>query len=208
MAKKRTKKSEYSTFAYLALLNTSVVVMVAVLLSALSRPQQVEALSVMPIEFSSTVTVPDIPVAVPVQPVTGMANRVSVPSVGIDTPVQSGSYDVDTHSWVISSSSAFHADTTVPVNNTNGSTLIYGHAEWPLFGRLPDVIEGAEAIVYTQEGLRFSYLFESMQQIDPNDVRALTASGSPKLLLLTCSGAFDAYRTLVTFRLAGVVHNG
>ncbi|MGH7218691.1 MAG: sortase [Candidatus Microsaccharimonas sp.] len=205
MAKIRTKKTEYSTYAYLALLNTSVVVMVAVLLGAMSKPQQVQALAVEPIGFSSTVTAPDVAVAIPVQPVTGTARRVSVPSIGIDNSVQSGSYDVDTHSWVISSSSAFHADTTVPVNNTNGSTLIYGHAEWPLFGKLPEVREGAEAYVYTEEGLRFSYVFESKQQIDPNDVSALTATGPPKLLLLTCSGAFDAYRTLVVFQLTGVM---
>lgn len=207
MAKTRAKKTEYSTYAYLALLNMSVVAMVAVLLGAMLKPQQVQALAVEPIAFVSTVATPEVVVTIPVQPVTGTANRVSVPSVGIDTTVQAGSYDTDTHSWSISSSGAFHADITVPVNNTNGSTLIYGHAEWPLFGRLPDVSEGAEAIVHTAEGLRFTYLFESKHQIDPADVSSLTATGPPKLLLLTCSGAFDAYRTLVTFRLTGVTRN-
>ncbi len=206
MAKARTGKTEYSTYAYLAILNVGVGSMIVVLCGAMLKPRQVEALALAPVSTSLVVATPDV-VAAPVRPVTGTATRVVVPSIGINTVVQEGAYNAGANSWAISSGSAFHANTTVPVNNTNGSTLIYGHAEWPLFGRLPEAGEGAEAIVHTVEGLQFTYMFESKRQIDPADTSALVSTGPPKLLLLTCSGAFDAYRTLVTFQLTGVTRS-
>jgi sortase (surface protein transpeptidase) len=139
--------------------------------------------------------------------VVGTASRVVVPSVGIDIAVRPGSYNSDTQAWSIDDSSAFYADTTVPVNNRNGTTLIYGHARQGLFGTLPEVGEGAGASVYTAEGYRFIYVFEAKYQVRPDDVSALTTTGSPVLMLQTCSGAFDAFRTLVSFRLQGVMNN-
>lgn len=135
------------------------------------------------------------------KPVVGAAERVVVPSVGIDSSVREGSYDSDSDSWSIDTDSAFYATTTVPVNNTNGSTLIYGHAGWGIFDTLPKVKKGAKATVHTKEGYEFVYEFESNRQVEPTDVSALTNTGPPKLILQTCSGAFDTYRTLVTFRL-------
>jgi LPXTG-site transpeptidase (sortase) family protein len=206
--KARAKKGEYGTYASLAVLNAAVAAMLVVLVGAIAQQQQVLAMATYPVASSSpSISLPEPSPVAPVYPITGTARYVSVPSIGINAAVQTGSYDADTHSWSISSESAYYADTTVPVNNTNGSTLIYGHAEWPLFGRLPEATNNAEAYVDTAEGLRFTYVFESKKQIDPNDVSALNATGPPKLLLLTCSGVFDAYRTLVTFQLTGIIRN-
>lgn len=140
-------------------------------------------------------------------PIIGTSTRVQVPSVGIDSTVQPGDYDAQSKTWAIDTSSAFYATVTVPVNNTNGTTLIYGHAGWGIFENLPAVGGGSQALVDTSEGYRFIYSFESSQQVAPSDVSFLTSSGPPRLVLQTCSGAFDSYRTLVTFRLTGVVKN-
>lgn len=140
-------------------------------------------------------------------PIIGTATRVEVSSVGISSAVQPGDYDVQSNTWAIDTTSAFYATATVPVNNTNGTTLIYGHAGWGIFEALPLVGDGAEARISTSEGYTFVYAFESSRQVDPSDVSFLTSSGPPQLVLQTCSGAFDSYRTLVTFRLSGVVRS-
>jgi len=197
----RTKQqSDRLTYWYLAGLNVCVLLMFAVLLFPRDDAPVLVATAIVPRAVLS-----ETPSGA--RPVIGTARRVTVPSVGIDQQVRPGSYDTSSSSWTIDTSSTFHADVTVPVNNSNGTTLIYGHAGWGIFGKLPEIQPGAEADVYTEEGLRFMYVYESSYQVDPTDTSALTSSGPPRLLLQTCSGAFDAYRTLVTFRLKGVVRD-
>lgn len=134
----------------------------------------------------------------------GLPTRVVVPSVGIDLPVRVGSYDPSTQDWTLDNQSAFYADRSVPVNDSNGSTLIYGHAQYGLFSRLPEVSDGATAQVYTDTGKVFSYTFQSSRQVTPDDTSIFVTSGAPMLTLQTCSGPYDVYRTLVSFSLSGV----
>lgn len=181
----------------LAILNIGVGLMFAVILVPSPEPPEISVVAA-PSHHEKLQPI--------VKPITGTAQRVVVPSVAIDVAVREGSYDSDSESWSIDTQSAFHASTTVPVNNTNGTAFIYGHAGWQIFETLPSVQKGAEATVYTAEGYRFVYEFESNRQVDPTDVSLLTEAGPPKLMLQTCSGAFDTYRTLVTFRLKGVMN--
>lgn len=188
------------TYSYLALLNACVAVMFFIALTPTpAEPLVVATVVSSRVSFNAT--------SEKQRPITGTPIRVTVPSVGIDMPVKLGVYNTDSKTWTIDHSAAFHADVTVPVNNTNGTTLIYGHAGWGIFGALPEVKAGAEAVVYTLEGNRFNYTFESNRQVDPSDTSALVSTGPPRLLLQTCSGAFDAYRTLVSFRLVSVVRD-
>lgn len=199
--KKRRTGNDRLTYIYLTVLNSCVVGMFLVILTPAPIPPQL---------FEADGVIAHAPLQTkPIQrtPVVGTAIRVVVPSVNIDTAVRPGAYNVDTQTWAIDHHSAFHADITVPVNNTNGTTLIYGHAGWGIFGALPGVSQDSEAYVYTAEGYRFIYLFESNRRVDPSDTSVLVATGPPQLVLQTCSGAFDAYRTLVTFRFKGVVRN-
>jgi LPXTG-site transpeptidase (sortase) family protein len=200
------QKSDKSLYYSLAVINSGVGIMLASLLVAVSMPRPVE-LSNSPILASIAVPTTPMP-PVKKEPIVGTPVRVVVPSVGIDLAVQPGAYNPEYGTWVIGNDSAYHADVTVPVNNANGTTLIYGHAQWGVFGRLPEVDEGAEALIYTAEGTVFRYIFQSSRQVDPTDVSELTVVGSPRLLLQTCSGPFDAYRTLVAFRLEGITNNG
>lgn len=138
-------------------------------------------------------------------PIIGTANHIEVPSINIDIAVLPGVYDVQTQTWTVDDSAAFHASTTVPVNDTNGTTLLYGHAKWGIFGNLPDIQSGAEAIVYTEEGLKFIYTLEEVYQVEPADMSMITTQGEPKLLLQTCTGFFDQYRILASFSLREIV---
>lgn len=134
----------------------------------------------------------------------GLPTRVVVPSVGIDLPVRMGFYDPVTQDWTVDMQSAFYADRSVPINDSNGSTLIYGHAQHGLFSRLPEITDGATAEVHTDTGKVFSYTFQSSRQVTPDDTSIFVTTGAPMLTLQTCSGPFDAYRTLVSFNLSGV----
>jgi LPXTG-site transpeptidase (sortase) family protein len=135
----------------------------------------------------------------------GIPTRVVVESVAIDLPVRIGSYNPSNQTWTLDLESAFYADRSVPVNDSNGSTLIYAHARLGLFAKLPEITEGATARVYTDSGKVFSYSFASNRQVQPDDTSIFVNSGGPTLTLQTCSGPFDIYRTLVSFNLSGVV---
>ena len=134
----------------------------------------------------------------------GIPTRVVVASVNIDLPVRIGSYNPTDKTWTLDTQSAFYADRSVPVNDSNGSTLIYGHARRGLFAKLPEITKGATARVYTDSGKVFSYTFESSRQVKPDDISIFVSTGTPMLALQTCSGPFDIYRTLVSFSLSGV----
>ena len=134
----------------------------------------------------------------------GIPNRVVVDSVGIDLPVRTGSYDTADQTWTLDTQSAFYADRSVPANDSNGSTLIYGHARYGLFAKVPEITEGSTARVYTDSGKVFSYTFVSSREVKPDDTGIFATTGSPTLALQTCSGPFDTYRTLVSFNLSGV----
>lgn len=138
------------------------------------------------------------------KPVIGVAERLEIQSLSIDIAVKPGAYDPKSGTWQVDESASFHADTTVPVNDTNGASLIYGHARWGIFGALPDIQPGAEAVVHAKDGLIFVYTFASVDQVEPTDVSMLTSEGDPRLLLQTCSGLFDQYRTVATFSLKEV----
>jgi sortase A len=134
----------------------------------------------------------------------GIPTRIVVPSVGIDLPVQMGFYDPTTQTWTLDKSSAFYAVNSVPANDNNGATLIYAHAQNGLFVKLPDISQGATAQVYTDSGKIFSYTFASTRKVKPDDMSVFDNTGTPTLTLLTCSGVFDTYRTLVSFSFSGV----
>lgn len=196
MAKQRTQ-SNWSVYAVLGVLNCCLVFMFIVVLYP--RPQSV------PIAMAdSTLTyhAPKAPVVRLAKQ--GVPTRVVVPSVNIDLPVKTGSYQPKNKSWTLDDSAIFYADQTVPANSRNGTTLLYGHGTWPLFGRIVDIRKGATAQVHTDTGLTFIYKYQSSQQVDPSDISMLTNEGPPILVLQTCSGPFDAYRTLVSFKLVEV----
>lgn len=176
--------------------NLFVLVMFVAILWPQPIPEKIEPIVAVTREQLSGTTLENINLGIP--------NRVVVDSVGIDLPVRTGSYDAAEQTWTLDTQSAFYADRSVPANDSNGSTLIYGHARYGLFSKVPDIVEGATARVYTDSGKVFSYTFSSSREVKPDDTGIFATIGSPTLALQTCSGPFDIYRTLVSFNLSGV----
>lgn len=134
----------------------------------------------------------------------GTPIQLVIPSLLLDLPVGVGSYNPQDASWTLDDTQAYYADVSLPVNNSNGTTLIYGHAQSPVFGVLPQIEPGAEAIVYTDNGYVFRYEYVSVKEVVPTDTTIFTAAGSPTLVLQTCVGPWDAYRGLFSFRFTSL----
>lgn len=134
----------------------------------------------------------------------GIPNRVVIPSLAIDLPVAVGSYDPDDGSWTVDATKAYYADVSMPINNSNGTTLIYGHAQSTVFETLPQIQPDSEVIVYTDTGFAFHYQLTSSQEVSPSDVSVFTSTGPPKLVLQTCIGAYSELRALFSFRLTAI----
>lgn len=143
-------------------------------------------------------------IAKPIPATQGIPNRVIIPSLSIDLPVGVGTYNPDNNSWTVDTTKAYYADVSMPINNSNGTTLIYGHAQSTVFETLPQIQPGAEAVVYTDSGFVFHYQLTSTREVLPNDVSVFTASGPPKLVLQTCIGAYSELRALFSFRLVAI----
>jgi len=192
--KKRSAIHTRLTYGAFAALNLCVLGMFVTILSPVPTPERKDTLvAIAPKRLAGGPELETINL--------GLPTRVIVPSVGIDLPVKIGSYNTADQTWTLDMQSAFYADRSVPVNDSNGSTLIYGHARGGLFAKLPEISSGATAQVYTDSGKVFSYIFASSRQVQPEDTSIFVNSGAPILALQTCSGPFDIYRTLVSFNL-------
>lgn len=134
----------------------------------------------------------------------GIPIRVAVPSLSIDLPVAIGSYNPDDGSWTVDTTQAYFADVSMPINNSNGTSLIYGHAQSTVFETLPTIQPDAEAIVTTDTGYAFHYRYVSVQEVQPNDVSVFNSTGPPKLVLQTCIGTWSELRALFSFRLESI----
>jgi LPXTG-site transpeptidase (sortase) family protein len=140
----------------------------------------------------------------PIPATQGIPTRVVIPSLSIDLPVAVGSYDPEAASWTVDTTKAYYADVSMPINNSNGTTLIYGHAQSTVFETLPQIQTGAETIIYTDTGFAFHYQLASVQEVQPSDVSVFTSAGPPKLVLQTCIGAYSELRALFSFRLVSI----
>lgn len=135
--------------------------------------------------------------------VTGTPNRLVINSLGMDLPIDVGAYDPTSGEWTTADDRAFFADNSVPANDSNGVTLIYGHARWGVFGSLPDLKPGATADLYTSNGRVFHYQYKSVREVVPTDTSVFTVYGPPTLMLQTCTGAWDMYRAMYSFSYVG-----
>jgi LPXTG-site transpeptidase (sortase) family protein len=134
----------------------------------------------------------------------GIPNKITIPSLMIDLPVSTGSYNPNDDSWTVDTTQAYYADVSMPINNSNGVTLIYGHAQSTVFENLPSIQPEAEANVYTNTGYIFRYRMAATREVLPSDVSVFTESGPPTLVLQTCIGAYSELRALFSFRLVAI----
>lgn len=130
--------------------------------------------------------------------VSGVPTDLSIPSLGMSLPVQPGHYLPDGN-WTLDDVHTFFALPSEPVNDSMGTTLIYGHNTRAVFKNLEKLTPGAELIITTGNSLKFTYEYSFVSVVKPEDVTVFNSTNSPNVTLQTCSGAWDEVRSMHTF---------
>lgn len=188
---KLRRRNAIEFYGLMATLHVVVGVAFAVFLTPVPAPVLAEV--VMP-EVNLPPAKPDT-----VPAVVGVPVNIDVPEVGVGLEVLPGSYDASVGDWTLSYSHALHADSSMPLNDANGTTLLYAHALSGLFGELPSLQPGMIAHVMSDTGRVFRYTYRSSVEVLPSDTSVFTSKGPPTLVLQTCSGAWDTHRALYYF---------
>ncbi len=145
------------------------------------------------------------PAAKPARSISGTPTRIVIAAADIDLRVDKGGYNETTGTWTLSPTHAQFATETMPANNAKGMTFIYGHGTDAVFGKIgknPPPL-GTKAKLYTSNGHVFTYVLQEVRDFEPSDtsVFAKATSGAPRLVVQTCTGMFDQWRTMFTFSL-------
>ncbi len=135
--------------------------------------------------------------------ISGIPVNIDIPSLNINLPVVNGYYNSKTGAWNVSDTAAQYATPSVPINNTAGNTLIYGHYRKSVFAYLHLIKPGATLTVTTANGYLFTYRFVQTYPTQPTDTSVFTYNGPAMLTVQTCSGAFFQNRQMFQFALVG-----
>lgn len=132
-----------------------------------------------------------------VQPTNGMH---------IDLPVRDGHYDPVQATWTLNQHDAFYATPSVVANDTQGTTMIYGHNEANVFSHLSSLKHGtgAYALVHTDTGATFRYSYQNAADTKPDDVSVFRNDGPPTLVVQTCSGSWFELRRMYNFSFESI----
>jgi LPXTG-site transpeptidase (sortase) family protein len=154
--------------------------------------------------ITQLVQVRHTPVAEP-ETIVGTPARLIIPRLGIDLPIEAGTYDAVSDSWTLSRTAVHYAVMTALPNNDSGNTLIYGHNNRKILAPTRDIQVGDELHIITKENQTFTYRYVADVKVDPANTDILTAAaGNPKLTLLTCNGLWNEKRRLMDFEYTGV----
>jgi sortase (surface protein transpeptidase) len=159
------------------------------------------------VAYTKAAQQPHVPSAPHVHVVAGRPVRIVIPADGVDLPVDEGFYDNTNQTWTLSGYHAQFAMLSTLANNVGGETFIYGHNNDYVFGALrhhtPAV--GTTVLVYTDNNHIFAYTFRSATSVGPGDTEVLDYSGPPILLVQTCTGSLNEWRTEYTFDFSKVM---
>jgi sortase (surface protein transpeptidase) len=123
-----------------------------------------------------------------------------VPRLGVDLPVDPGNYDIANQTWTLSGYRAQFALPSVVANDYQGSTLIYGHNNMKVFGKLRDLQPGDTMQLITDNNLTFNYIYESYHDVQPNDLSVFKYNGPPTATVQTCTGSWNEIRRMYDFK--------
>jgi LPXTG-site transpeptidase (sortase) family protein len=129
----------------------------------------------------------------------GLPSQLHIDSIALHVAVKPGAYYPKTEDWALTSDAAHYASESVPLNDTAGTTLLYGHDNHKVFMPLFSLQPGALATVTADNGQRFTYRYDSSTVIGPTDTAAISNRYAPSLVLMTCSGPNYSRRTLFNF---------
>jgi LPXTG-site transpeptidase (sortase) family protein len=184
----------------------------AVLLVAIMRSRAVNIISTPNKPSTSVVSATAIPTqsltpeTQPAGYIAGNPTSISIPSLNINLAVTPGYYDTESQQWTLTTNKVQFATITAQPNNLSGNTFMYGHARTNIFGSLPKIKAGAQAVVTTSNGHTFYYTLSSTRIVNPADSDSVfNYQGKPILTLQTCVGLLYQSRELLTFNLDRVV---
>lgn len=146
---------------------------------------------------------PPAPIA---QVITGKPTRVVMPAIGVDLPVSEGYYNNVDQTWTLSDDQAYFAAPSMPPNDKQGNTLVYGHNTDKVFRATKDLQIGAELTLSTDNGHVFYYALESSEIVMPDNMNVFQYEGPPTLVIQTCSGNWSETRTLLRFKLVRITN--
>lgn len=134
-------------------------------------------------------------------PLSGRPVRLVIPGSSIDLPLQEGFFNSLTDTWTLSGYYGQYAMNSAPANNVSGQTFVYGHNNDFVLGALRHQTPsyGSLAFVYTSNNHIFVYRFISVTSLSPTDTSILTYNGPPMLLIQTCTGSLNEWRTEYSF---------
>jgi LPXTG-site transpeptidase (sortase) family protein len=155
------------------------------------------------VQAASTVPVHPAHLKPSVNLVTGQPVEIAIPSLSMDLQVIPGVYNPNSGEWTLTDNDAQFAEPSVPPNNETGNTLIYGHYRPSVFAYLHHIQPGAQAIITTANGYKFTYTYQNTQAFNPNDTSIFTYQGVPRLTIQTCSGTFMQNRQMYYFQYDG-----
>jgi hypothetical protein len=149
------------------------------------------------------------PTALPPKVFSGKPVRIVIAAAGIDLPIDDGIYNSSDGSWTLSDTRAQFALLSRLANDHAGTTFVYGHGTDAVFGKIgnnPPAI-GTIAELHTDNDHIFTYSLQTVKNYEPSDTSIFDdmSSGSPQLIVQTCTGAFSEWRTMFTFRFEKVV---
>ena len=160
--------------------------------SKVALAQDTPTIPAQPIQLKPSVTL-----------VTGQPVEIAIPSLHMDLSVIPGVYNPKSGQWTLTDNKAQFAEPSVQPNNELGNTLIYGHYRPEVFAYLHHIQPGAQAIVTTDNGYKFTYTFQNTTAYNPADTSIFTYQGPPQLTVQTCSGAFMQNRQMYYFSYDG-----
>ena len=126
-----------------------------------------------------------------------MPVQITIPSVGIDLPVETG--EIKDGVWKISYSSATFLNSSARPGNS-GNTVIYGHNKKAIFGNLPYLSLGQKIYVKTVDGKIYIYEAYWKDFVASDRVDLVEETYKEELTLYTCWGIFDQNRAVIKAR--------
>lgn len=133
----------------------------------------------------------------------GIPRSLLIPEINLNLAVKNGEFSSN-GTWTLDNTHAFYAVQSMPLNVSQGTTLIYGHNISAVFKRLTELKPGAVLQITTENNLLFTYEYSFVSEVDPSNVSVFSATNSPNVTLQTCSGPWDQYRSMYTFRYKSV----
>lgn len=141
--------------------------------------------------------------------------RISIPSVGIDLPVQNpATRDIEALDAVLQSGPARYVDSALP--GEKGNVLIFAHSShlpivhnqmFRAFNRISDLMPGDIITIEGDDGRSYYYGVENVRKADATDaIIDLSPTQGSKLTLVTCDTLTSkSSRFIVVANLVGVL---